>query len=409
MAVIVSVLEHSRAPIQVREQLSFSRAETLRLSGQIAREADGCVLLSTCNRTELYVSAQDISQVDPGRMLCSAAASDYLAFKNAFETLSEENAVHHLMEVAAGLRSLVFGEDQIISQVKNAIADAREAKAANGELETLFRTAVSAGKEVRSRVRITPAPTSAASGAVDLLRDQAGSLAGKNVLVIGNGEMGRLTATLLRDQGCNVTVTLRSYRHGETVVPSGCRAVPYSERLSFMEAVDILVSATTSPHYTITVEDVSRIAHSPKWMMDLSVPRDIDPEVAVQTGVRLYNLDDLREDLTRQSVPPLVHEIIDHWEHEFWRWKNYKDCIPTAEELKQAIIDKIRTEAGFQCETDADQVASLAVSRSVELIMGGLEFTPESVAKCSQKIRDYTKGKPVLAQKANRRASYDRE
>lgn len=411
MSVIAAVLEHSRAPIQVREQLSFSRADARRLSAKLAQETNGCVLLSTCNRTELYVSAPDITAVEPGQMLCRAAGSDYLLFKSAIDTLTEQDAVHHLMEVSSGLRSQVFGEDQILAQVKDAIADAREAKAANGELETLFRTAVSAGKEMRSRVRITPAPASAASGAVALLQNQTGSLAGKKVLVIGNGEMGRLAATLLREKGCGVTVTLRSYRHGETVVPSGCGAVPYSERYAFMETADILVSATKSPHYTVTREKVSRLTRLPQWMMDLSLPRDIDPEVAWQAGTRtrLYNLDDLSEGISSQSVPPLVHEIIDRWERKFWRWKNYKDSMSTAEELKQAIVDKIRTEPGFLCETVAEQATALAVSRTVELIMGGLEFTPDSVARCSQKIRDYTKGKPVYAQKKDRGAGYGGE
>lgn len=407
MAVIVSVLEHSRAPIQVREQLSFTRADARRL--MLAQAADGCVLLSTCNRTELYVSAQDIAAVEPGRMLCRAAGPNYELFKKAFETLSEGEAVHHLMEVAAGLRSQVFGEDQILAQVKEAIADAREVKAANGELETLFRTAISAGKEVRSRVRMTPAPASAASEAVALLQKQAGKLAGKKALVIGNGEMGRLTAELLREQGCHVTVTLRTYKHGETVVPSGCGAVPYGERYAFMETTDILVSATKSPHYTVTREEAARLARLPQWMMDLSLPRDIDPRVASQAETRLYNLDDLSEGMSRQAVPPPVYEIIDRWEHEFRRWKNYKDCMSTAEELKQAIVDKIRTEPSFRREADAEQAAALAVRRTVELIMGGLQVTPESVAKCSQKIRDYTKGKPVYAHKADRGAEYGGE
>lgn len=166
--------------------------------------------------------------------------------------------VRHLMEVASGLRSRIWGEDQIISQVKDAIALAREAGCTDGVLETLFRSAISAGKEVKTEVRLTAVPTSAASMAVELLAAKLGDLAGKKALVIGNGEMGRLSASLLQQAGCEVWVTLRTYRHGETIVPPGCGVVPYEERFHHMEGCDFLISATTSPHYTVTAAPIGR-------------------------------------------------------------------------------------------------------------------------------------------------------
>ncbi|MCD8377037.1 MAG: glutamyl-tRNA reductase, partial [Oscillospiraceae bacterium] len=209
MALYLSTLEHSRVPIQVREILSFTRAVTRALTGRVREMpgVSGCVLLSTCNRTELYISAPE--PLCPGALLCAAAEVDYAPFAGAFYTCRDQEAVRHLLEVAAGLRSRVWGEDQIITQVKDAIALARSVHAADAVLETLFRIAVAAGKQVRAQARMTALPVSAASQAVELLAAQT-DLNGKRALVIGNGEMGRLAASLLRGRGCRVTVTLRT-------------------------------------------------------------------------------------------------------------------------------------------------------------------------------------------------------
>lgn len=132
-------LEHGKAPVELRERLSFTRqqtAETVR-TVRAFPDVSGCVLISTCNRTELYVSCA--GGEEPGRLLCRAAGVEYAPFEGAFFTLSGEDASRHLMEVAAGLRSRIWGEDQIISQVRQAIAIAREAGTADALLETLFR------------------------------------------------------------------------------------------------------------------------------------------------------------------------------------------------------------------------------------------------------------------------------
>lgn len=399
MAVYLSALEHSRAPIQVREILSFTRTATQLLAGKVASMpgVSGCVLLSTCNRTELYVSAGE--KVEPGRLLCAAAGTDYTPFTDAFYTCSGREAVRHLLEVAAGLRSRIWGEDQIIAQVKDAIALARSVHAADPVLETLFRTAASSGKEVRSRARMTALPASAASRAVDLLSEHAGELKGKRAMVIGNGEMGRLAASLLRDRGCRVTVTLRTYRHGQTVIPAGCGVIPYEERYSAMEGMDLLLSATTSPHYTVTVQAIKTLAHPPAWMVDLAIPRDIQPEVGEADGVALFNVDDLKDCAPKREIPPAVAEILNRHEEQFYRWLNYKDCMPALEELKQAVTERVCTARELEGELDPADLVELAVSRTVDLLAGGLseQFTARLLEQCSKKIRAHTKGRAVLS------------
>ena len=247
-------LDWRKAPIGLREALSFTRSRVVELDRLLraAEGVEGCVLLSTCNRTELYLSCASGAEPEPGALLCAAAGQPYAPFAGAFVTRTGEEAARHLMEVAGGLRSQIWGEDQILTQVKGAAAAAREAGTADGVLEILFRNAAAAGKEIKTKVPLTGVPRSAAQSAVERLARDAGGLEGKRALVIGNGEMGRLSAALLHRLGCAVTVTLRTYRHGETVVPAGCAVAPYEERYAAMKGADVLLSATTSPHYTIS-------------------------------------------------------------------------------------------------------------------------------------------------------------
>lgn len=395
----MSGLEHSQVPISLRERLSFTKQQT----GEMVRklhsfpQVSGCVLISTCNRTELYLSCTE--EAVPGKLLCQAAGAEYPLYQDAFVTLSEKDAVQHLMEVAAGIRSRIFGEDQIISQVKDAIAIAREAGAADSVLETLFRSAVSAGKEVRTKVRLTSVPTSAASMAVDLLREKLGDLTGKKALVIGNGEMGRLAASLLRQEGCQVSVTLRTYRHGETIVPPGCGVVPYDQRFLHMEGCDLLLSATTSPHYTVTVEPLSQLPSLPAVLVDLAIPRDIQPEVGQLPGVSLYNIDDLGNFSESRTIPAEVTEILNAQMENFYRWLNYKDCMTSVDSLKQAIVDRLLTAQEFGEDLTESEIIQLSVNKTVDLLVTGLaeRITSENLTKCESKIRLRTTGRPVVS------------
>lgn len=397
--IIMSSLEHSLAPISLREQLSFTKVQTAEMTRKLREfpHVTGCVLLSTCNRTELYLSCNQ--PVNPSELLCQAAGMEYTPYQDAFVTCSGKKAVEHLMEVAAGLRSRIWGEDQIISQVKGAIAIAREVGATDSVLETLFRSAISAGKEVRAKVRLTAVPTSAASMAVALLQEKLGELKDKKALVIGNGEMGRLSASLLQQTGCQVSVTLRTYRHGETIVPPGCGVVPYDERFEHMDGCDILISATTSPHYTVTLEQLNKISSPPAILIDLAIPRDIQPEVGQQPDVSLYNIDDLGSYLENRTVPQEVTDILRAQMENFTRWLNYKDCMTSVESLKQAIVNRLLTAKELNEELTEAEIIELSVNKTVDLLVTGLaeRITSENLMKCESKIRLHTTGRPVVS------------
>ena len=388
-----------RVPISLREGLSFTKSQVVELDRRIWRHpaVEGCVLLSTCNRTELYLSCGEGAAPDPAALLCEAAGADPAPFAAAFERAEGGEAARRLMEVAGGLRSQIWGEDQILTQVKGALTAAREAGTADGVLETLFRTAAAAGKELKTRVRLSGVPRSAAQSAVERLERAAGGLAGKRALVIGNGEMGRLAAALLVKAGCAVTITLRSYHHGQTVVPPGCAVVPYDDRYQAMEGMDLLISATTSPHYTVSAAALEAAVSPPRLLADLAIPRDIEPAAGDLPGLTLWNVDDLGVAVDR-DLPPEGAAILEKYLDRLEQWENYRACLPGLERVKQAVVARVLS-------TDLDgpehrDLVELAVSRAVDLLSGGLKegLTPEELERCAEKIEVHTAAKPRWSQ-----------
>ena len=395
MRLCMSGLDYSAAPIALREQLSFTKNGVVDMDRSIAREEGllGVVLLSTCNRTELYLSYADGPAPDPGELLCRAAGVDYARFARAFVRRCGDDCLRHLMEVACGLRSQILGEDQILTQVKAAITLARTAGTSDSILETLFRTAAACGKAAKTAGRLTGLPTSAAHQAVAALEERMGSLSGRRALVIGNGEMGRLTATLLHSAGCAVTVTLRSYRHGETVVPAGCAVAPYDDRYKAMEGMDFLVSATTSPHYTVMADPFTAVVDPPRLLVDLAIPRDIQPDLPEKApGVVLLNVDDLSQH-TGADAKELarVHGTIREYMERFYQWNNYRESLPVLEELKEAL--RQRMGAYVEADMDAGEAAALTIDKVVDLLAGGMTdgFTADAVQACASKIRAHTR------------------
>lgn len=379
------------APFEEREKLSLVRGQVQAMLPRIA-EQTGCaaVLLATCSRTELYLHAEgERALPDPAEALCRAAG----VAASAFVTRREgADAVRHLMHVAAGMQSQIFGDDQIVSQVKDAVALAREAKTTDAVLDTLFRRAVTAGKRVRTETRLTGVPASAAEVGVRRAERFFGSLAGRRAVVIGNGEMGRLAARALVRAGSEVTVTLRTYRHGETLVPQGCGTVPYDRRLDAIEGADLVVSATTSPHFTLTAAQMQTLLCPPRLLLDLAMPRDIESTAAgAQTA--LFNLDDLgdlgdTDDTSRETAEC----ILDEETREFFAWLNYRAALPLIAKIKSAAIERVRHMRDYDAlaaEGDAETLAELAVSRAVELVLGGMKekVNVQSMKDCLEHIR----------------------
>ena len=315
--------------------------------------ASGVVLLATCNRTELWVSYDGVEpparMVDEGgiptpddpllRMLCEmhmVRPDDYAQY---FRCRSGETAVDHLFNVACGLRSAIVAEDQIVSQVKQAIAYSREIGVADSVLEVLFRQAVTAAKQVKSGVRFTRAYTTAIDQALALLENDGESLAGETCLVIGNGEYGRLAASKLAERGADVLVTVRQYTHGTVVVPKGCTGIPYAQRYDYVPNCRVVMSATTSPHYTIETTQLREALAScadeasPDFrIIDLAIPHDVDPAVAEIPGCKLYDIDSFATEIGAENAQAIAvaQRLLVAGAREFWDWVDRREYMSHA-------------------------------------------------------------------------------
>lgn len=331
MAIVMAGIDYKHASVEEREPFSLTSTAVRELLVSIREQSgiNGCVLISTCNRTELYLSCTEDADPDPAQILCEKLAlSDFC--RALFTIRRERQALCHLMMLAAGLRSQIRGEDQVLAQVKNAIQTAREEHCTDAVLETVFRLAVSVGKKVKTEIPISSVETSTAHRALEVLREEMGELAGKRALVIGNGEMGRLSAALLIQQGCAVTMTLRSYKRGVAVIPAGCDTVPYDARYDVIPHCDIVVSATTSPHYTLRAADFHGCPAMPRYFVDLAVPRDIDPEIGNVTGVRCWNVDTLGGGIPCEETADKlqsIKEIIEEYMLRFDQWQSRREML----------------------------------------------------------------------------------
>lgn len=326
MSLMMSGLDCHRASLSLRQQLAFSKEEVKEISRVLKSQpgVEGCVLLSTCNRTEIYISGESET---PWRLLCRAAGVSEDVMEPYFTTRTGSDGAKHLMEVACGLHSQILGEDQIITQVRTAMEIAQDAGTADPVLSALFRLAVTAGKRARTQVHVTRGVPSMGTRCRDVLAQELGTLADKKILVIGNGQMGRLAAEVLQRAGARVQVTLRTYRHGETVVPAGCTTVSYEDRLAAMEGIDALVSATASPHYTLTAQQLRTVKEPPKVAVDLAVPRDIDPECSAL--IRCFDTDSLGQEGPGSPEEMAAMEAIAEEELEkFFRWQERQTVPP---------------------------------------------------------------------------------
>jgi len=222
------------------------------------------------------------------------------------------------------VKSQIWGEDQILTQVKNAIETAREMNASDSTLEVMFRTAITAAKKVKSTLKLSSIEGSVVISALRIIRSRD---AIKRALVIGNGEIGRLMSSTLINNGYDTTITLRQYRYGSNIVPLGVRTVDYSERYKELCHCDVVISATLSPHYTIKFDEVNKISRYPHLFIDLAVPRDIDPCIKSLNQVELYDVDsicvgEVNKNHTEQLAR--VDEIIQKYILDFYRWYEFK-------------------------------------------------------------------------------------
>ncbi len=346
MSICMLGIDHNKASVDVRALFSFTKKNAAAAMEQLKKSKGilGCIILSTCNRMEIWVSTEEDWEGSLIEELCRIKEVDPTQFGQYFVSRENEEAVNHLFHLTCGLKSQILGEDQIITQVKDALSLARENYVTDSVLEVLFRMAVTAAKKVKTDVTFSRANVTAMDRAVSMLKEQGFSMKGKNCMVIGNGEMGKLAAQTMQKAGAGVTVTVRQYRSGMVTIPKGCARINYGERMELLPACDVVVSATASPNYTLTKElmDDVNITH-PVILIDLAVPRDIDPEIRKIDGITLYDIDDFQitavGDYLKDSLEQ-AEAILQEKEDEFYEWYDGRDLIPRIQEIKaDAVTD----------------------------------------------------------------------
>jgi glutamyl-tRNA reductase len=323
-------IDYKRSNIGVREKF----AVTKKTSGKILADfkdngAGGCVIISTCNRTELYASIQDDRALPLAKTLCAALGRDFSEYELCLTERVGEDVMKHLCRVASGLDSQITGDDQIITQVREALELSRGQNCTDSFIETMFNMSIHAAKAIKTKALANSLGTSSVpEKTVEKLKTMR-RLAGKNALVIGNGRIGRTGAELLIREGVKVTVTLRSHkgRGGEGQIPDKAGVINYDERYRAMEKVDIAVSATASPHLTISENELSVLKRVPEIIVDLAVPRDVEPSVKNVRGVTLLTIDDISGEGRRLSPESILmtESIIAEHITKYNKWISFKE------------------------------------------------------------------------------------
>lgn len=380
-------IDHNKASIEYRERFSFTKAgaaEAMRILKE-RYPIDGCVILSTCNRTELWISAG--LNLSPYIMLCAIKDADAAKYRELFIEREGESAAKHLLELACGLDSKIFGEDQIISQVREAIVLARKNRCTDMVLEKVFQTAIGAAKKVKSQVQLASADGSTALQVSALLKEQLGDIRGVACFIIGNGRMGQLVCNALLAQGAEVKMTLRKAMHGcrptESLVPEGCVMVPYEDRISELASSKVVISATRSPHFTLRKSEADgHLSKEPSIWIDLAVPRDIDPEVSSLEGITLFDIDHLaKEDSWSRNGKnrDKAMEILQEYLAELKNWFAFRERIPEIQDIVRMSVEDVSKRLDHPMETielpeDEKKQIQVEIERAVEKSVGKLLF-----------------------------------
>ena len=346
MPILMAGIDHNRADLDVRSRFSFTKKMMEDAFIWLKRHypVDGCIIISTCNRMEIWLSAED-EGISPTEALCAFMQADPAECAEYFVERREREAVNHLFRLAAGLESKVVGEDQIVTQVNEALAFARTCDAADHALEALFRMAVTAAKRVKTQTSLSLSDSSAIHVALRALRAKGVSFSGKNCMVIGSGMMGKISTQTLLDDGAKVMVTVRKYRKGVVDMPQGCVRVDYDDRLALLPDCDLVVSATSSPNYTLCREDLEALhPDHPITLIDLAVPRDIEKSAEELDWATLYDIDSFGIDLESEKVRENLRRaeaILDEEKEAFYAWYEGRDVVPRIQELKDIAAENV--------------------------------------------------------------------
>jgi glutamyl-tRNA reductase len=334
---------HHHAPVELREQVALDREQAQALAERLAAEGREAVCLSTCNRTELYVAADDAEQAEQDAVAVLASLGPEV--EPALYRLQDRAAAHHLFRVAAGLDSLVPGEGEILGQVRVA----HELGTTGPLLDRAFRQALHAGRKVRAQTAIGESPASVSSAAAALAEQVFGSLEGRSILLLGAGKVSEQAARNLRSRGAEIALVANSKTDRASI----------DEELT---TADVVIASTNAAGLVLeaaTVEEAWRRRRGrPLLLVDLAVPRDLDPAIGELDGCYLYDIDDLEQIVAetlsgRRQEAERAESIVAAEVEKFHEWHASLDVVPAiaslrarAEEIREAELQKAESLLG---------------------------------------------------------------
>ncbi|UCE67628.1 MAG: glutamyl-tRNA reductase [Candidatus Zixiibacteriota bacterium] len=377
-------INHETSDIAARDRATINPERFSEVSKKIAEISgiDGSVILSTCNRVEIYTSPQNhLSDSDLKNIFGKITGLDRADYENAY-IYRDEEAVRHLFRVASGLNSQLLGEVQILGQVKSAYYSALEIGSVTGFLNRLFLKAIECGKFARERTAISQGAVSAAYAAVDLAGRIFGNLEKLNLLLIGAGDTGKLAA--LHFHGAGVSswkVSNRTRERAETLAQElGGETIEFPPSAEDINWADIVVSATGAPGYVIEADGISDIIkkrENPICFLDLAVPRDIDPELKEARNAFVYSIDDFNELVesnlkARRKEAERAEKLVLQKVDSFVKWHRENRVAPTIHQLQEIVegirLSEIEKSAKKFCEADRETIEKLSKSLVKKII-----------------------------------------
>ena len=340
-------VNHNLAPINIREKVSFTDVQKIEaINYLLDRGIEEVVILSTCNRSEIYIQAKGI---DEKIKLVETFYEEFFNAKGIKEYLFAKkhiSAIEHLFKVTSGLDSIVLGEDQILGQVKDAHYFSMQLGSSKKIFNKLFREAITTAKEIKNITKISHQPLSISYIGVKFLQDKIENLEGKKALVIGVGKMSKLTMKHLEEEKID-TIYVSNRSHGKVkelesefknIVP-----IRYEDRYKVMNDVDIVISATASPHIVIRYDEMPKVQRQ-IFMMDIALPRDIDPRINEIENIEVYDIDDLKDihdknDKKRKELAEIGYKMISEKIKEFIEWLDSSKIDPTIESLNDKCLE----------------------------------------------------------------------
>jgi glutamyl-tRNA reductase len=387
-------LDHHSAPVELRERLSVEGDELAALLRSLHEEPlVEAVVVSTCHRLEVYAISADTDRAQKAivERLAAPLAVAPDSLMESLYTMTGAGAARHLARVAAGLESVVIGESQIQGQVADALQAAHASRTAGPHLARLFSTALHAGKRARSETAVGRHSLSVGHAAAQLVARELGDLVGKRVAVVGAGEMAALAMQALRARGASdLSVVSRTYERAHALAGRyQAEASPWSERGRALENAHAVVVATRAPHLLLRAEDFAQ--ESSDWrpvVVDISVPRAVDPAVRSLIGLRLYDIDDLqaivaeRQQLRREEIA-LVEEIVEEELAGYLAWERTRRVAPVIAALRQQAqaVAQVEVERALRRAPELDEREQEILREMTHRIVNKLLHNPTVTLK----------------------------